>query len=269
MRVDIGARTDIGHSRDQNEDSYRLIRELSLFVVSDGIGGQRKGEVASAMAVDAVVAHCQQPVVRPAPLQSEGRCSAKTQHLVNAVRWANRKIRSAAAHPSRSGMGATLVAAWLNGDCLSVVNVGDSRAYLMRDGGFRQLTRDHSLAAERVRRGLTTEREAVGSRCQNVLLQALGVADKIEVEAEEIQMKPGDIVLLCTDGLTHMVDDRQIAITLAAGRDAQSFSDRLVALATAHGGQDNVTVVVLRLDAGNDGNDGFLDRLRRRWSSAN
>jgi PPM family protein phosphatase len=216
-----------------------------------------------------VVAHCQQPVVRPAPLQPEVRYSAKTQHLVSAVRWANRKIRNAAAHPSRSGMGATLVAVWLNGDCLSVVNVGDSRAYLMRDGCFRQLTRDHSLAAERVRRGLTTEREATGSRCQNILLQALGVADKIEVEAEEVQMKRGDIVLLCTDGLTHMVDDRQIAITLAAGRDAQSFSDRLVALASAHGGHDNVTAVVLRLNAGNESNDGFLDRLRRRWSSAN
>ena len=92
------------------------------------------------------------------------------------------------------------------------------------------------------------------------------MSDKIEIEAEEIQVQPGDVILLCTDGLTHMVADREIAITLGAGRDAQSFSDRLVALATAHGGRDNVTAVVVRLDAGDDG---FLDRLRRRWGSAN
>src|SRR5262249_34678426 len=120
LRVDIGARTDVGRVRDNNEDCYCVLRELGLFVVSDGIGGQAKGEVASAMAVEAVSAHCQQPAVRSGSLPSDARFSARTQHLMNAVRWANRKVRKAAAsNSSYAGMGATLVAAWLNGDCLS------------------------------------------------------------------------------------------------------------------------------------------------------
>jgi protein phosphatase len=264
LRVDIGARTDVGRKRAHNEDCYGVLRELALFVVSDGIGGQAKGEVASAMAVEAVITHCQQPTMaRTLSFQSKSHLSAKTQQLVNAVRWANRKIRSAASdNPAYSGMGATLVAAWLNGNCLSVANVGDSRAYILRDGAFKQLTKDHSLAAERVRRGLTTEREAVSSRLQNVLLQALGVSDKIDVEAEEIVVQGGDVVLLCTDGLTHMVADTEIAAALGACEDAQGATDRLVMLASTHGGNDNITVVVLRIETG--GNSLF-DRLRRRW----
>jgi protein phosphatase len=266
LRVDIGARTDVGRKRDSNEDCYCVLRDLGLFVVSDGIGGQAKGEVASAMAVEAVIAHCQQPAVRSGPLQSEARFSARTQHLVSAVRWANRKIRNAAAaSDSCAGMGATLVAAWLHGDLLSIASVGDSRAYLLREGSFRQLTQDDSLAAERVRRGLTTEREAASSACQNVLLQALGVSDKVDVQAEEIAVRAGDAVLLCTDGLTHMVADAEIAVALGASEDAQGASDRLVALADDHGGKDNITAVVVRLRGGSDG---FLDRLRRRCGRA-
>ena len=120
------------------------------------------------------------------------------------------------------------------------------------------------MAAERVRRGLATEHDSVTSPLQNVLLQALGVSDKIDVEAEEVLLQQGDVVLLCTDGLTHMVTDGEIAAALGACEHAQDATDRLVTLASTHGGKDNITAVVLRIEAGGNG---LLDRLRRRWGS--
>jgi protein phosphatase len=217
------------------------------------------------MAVDAVVAHCQQPTAATAaPAQSN--LSTKTRHLANAVRWANRKIRTAAASNGEcAGMGATLVAAWLNGECLSIVNIGDSRAYILRGGALRQLTKDHSLAAERVRRGLITRQESATTPSQNVLLQALGMSDKIDVQAEDVPVQTGDVVLLCTDGLTHMVPDPEIAGALCVCDDAQTATDRLVMLASEHGGDDNITAVVLRIE---DHQTGILNRLRRMWGSA-
>jgi PPM family protein phosphatase len=271
LRVDIGARSDVGRKHTHNEDCYCVLRELGLFVVSDGIGGQAKGEVASAMAVEAISTHCLQATSGAASSvfrEVRSNLSAKTCHLANAVRWANRKIRSAASRdPACVGMGATLVAAWLNGQDLSLVNIGDSRAYLFRAGTLKQLTHDHSLAAERARRGLTTQREAQTSTLQNILLRALGTEDKIELEAEDVALQHGDVVLLCTDGLTHMVTDSELGGVLAAQESAQLVTDRLIDLANARGGKDNVTVVVLRVEQ--DGN-GLLEWLRRhfgRWGN--
>jgi PPM family protein phosphatase len=266
LRIDIGASTDVGRTRSRNEDCYCVLRELGLFVISDGIGGQANGEVASTMAVEAVVTHCQQATAGPtSPLHSESHLSVRTRHLANAVRWANRKIRTASAqNAAYSGMGATLVAAWLNGECLSLVSIGDSRAYIFRNGTLKQLTRDHSLAAERARRGLITKQEASACEVQNVLLQALGTSDKIDVEAEEVVLQHGDVVLLCTDGLTHMASDEQIASALVLCEDVQRVTDRLVEMASARGGKDNITVVVLRF--GTNDKD-LLSRLRRRWGS--
>lgn len=263
MRVDIGARSDTGRKPNHNEDSYGIVRELGLFVVSDGVGGQAKGEVASAMAVEAVTIHCSQPDSAVARDLSPS-LSRRTHHLANAVRWANRKIRTAASRDSAyAGMGATVVAAWLNGKQLSVVHVGDSRAYLFRAGSLKQLTNDHSLAAERARRGFTTTQEAETSTLQNVLLRALGTDDKIHLDADEVALKHGDIVLLCTDGLTHMVTDAELSGVLATCESAQITADRLVQLANGHGGKDNITVVVLRIEP--DGN-GLVQWVRRLGS---
>jgi protein phosphatase len=264
LRVDIGARSDVGRRHTKNQDCYCVLRELGLFVVSDGMGGQVKGEVASAMAVEAVTTHCLQTPSGPATSlfrEARANLSTKTCHLASAVRWANRKIRSAAArNPAYLGMGATLVAAWLQGQHLSLVHVGDSRAYLLRAGALKQLTSDHSLAAERARRGFMTKHEAHKSTLQNFLLRALGTDDKVEVDAEDVVLQPGDVLLLCTDGLTHMVTDSEILRTLVTCENAQAATDRLVELANAHGGNDNVTAVVLRI---RQNGAGLLDWLRR------
>ncbi len=264
MRVDIGARTDVGRVRSNNEDSYRVVPALNLFVLSDGMGGKAHGEAASAIAVETVAAHCLQAAhnVHP-PFFSKPRpnFSEKTNRLASAVHWANRKIHlDAARNPRRRGMGATVLAAWIDGEHLSLVHVGDSRAYLLRAGALEQLTADHSLAAERARRGYLTYQQADTSALQSVLLRALGTNEEVEVDAGEHLLLDGDAVLLCTDGLTRMVPRNEIASTLITCPSAQAAADRLVALASDHGGRDNVTVLVLFIEMGGDS---ALGRLRR------
>ncbi len=266
MRIDIGARTDVGRVRNNNEDSYRLVPELNLFVLSDGMGGEAHGEVASAMAVETVATHCLEAANNvSAPFFGEPQpdLSDKTNRLASAAHLANRKIyESARSNPKRRGMGATILAAWLDGRRLSLVHVGDSRAYLLRSGALEQLTSDHSLVAEQVRQGLITPQQAEASEMQSVLIRALGSGEEVEVDADEHLLLDGDTLLLCSDGLTRMVTDPEIASTLLTHSGAQAAADRLVTLANEYGGEDNVTVVVLRITLGSDG---LLHRLRH-WS---
>src|SRR5260370_8538181 len=175
--------------------------------------------------------------------------SARTKRLSTAVHLANRNIfKSAEKNPDQHGMGATLTAVWINGANLSVAHVGDSRAYLLRAGGLLQLTRDHSLVAEQVRRGILTVAEAEESDMQSVLLRALGAQAEIEVDAEEHTLFPRDVLLLCSDGLTRMVTDPEIAGTLQAETDPVRAAEKLIALANERGGPDNITVVIAPLD---------------------
>ena len=160
-------------------------------------------------------------------------------------------------------MGATIVAIWLQGERVSLVHVGDSRAYLLRGGSFEQLTADHSLVAEQVRRGVLTPQEAETSQLQSVLIRALGSEERVEVETDEHILLEGDTLLLCSDGLTRMVSDPEIASTLMTVEPAQAAAERLVELANEYGGLDNVTAIVVRVLTGSGG---MLERLLRRWS---
>ena len=264
MQIEIGARSDVGRVRNNNEDSYRLVPELNLFVLSDGMGGEAHGEVASALAVETVAGHCLEAANNlSTPFFGELRpdLSEKTNRLASAVHLANRKIHgSARSNPLRRGMGATVLAAWLDGRRLSLVHVGDSRAYLLRSGALEQLTSDHSLVAEQVRQGLITPQQAEASEMQSVLIRAMGTQEEVEVDADEHLLLDGDTLLLCSDGLTRMVTDPEIASTLLTHPAAQAAADRMVALANDYGGEDNVTVIVLRVALGSDG---LLSRLRR------
>src|SRR5580693_2659087 len=156
----------------------------------------------------------------------------KTRRLTNAVHLANKSIyESAEAYPEQHGMGATLTAAWIDGSKLSIVHVGDSRAYLLRSGNLQQLTSDHSLVAEQVRRGILTPAEAEESEMQSVLLRALGAHPDIEVDSEEHTLFSSDVLLLCSDGLTRMITEPEIAGTLQAEPDPTKASERLIELA--------------------------------------
>ena len=250
MLIDASARTDLGRVRKNNEDAFRIEPELDLYVLSDGMGGQAHGEVASAMAIETIVEHCRESKNDPDMTllgNSRPDLCGRTNRLMSAVRMANRRIFDAATeNPAHEGMGATIVAAWLDDRRMSLVHVGDSRAYLLRGGSLEQLTADHSLVAEHVRRGTMTPQEAETSQLQNILVRALGTQDQVEVDADEQMLLEGDTVLLCSDGLTHMVSDPEIASVLTTLEPAQAAADRLVQLANEYGGLDNVTVIVIR-----------------------
>jgi serine/threonine protein phosphatase PrpC len=277
VRIVSGGVTDVGRVRTNNEDCFRIVQPLNLYVLADGMGGEAHGEIASALAVETVVQHCMDEEANPAarvlgPVQAGW--SARTKRLSTAVHLANKKIcKSAEEHPEQKGMGATLTTVWIDGAKLSIAHVGDSRAYLLRGGTLLQLTRDHSLVAEQVRRGMITAAQAEESEMQSVLLRALGAQPEIEVDAEEHVLFPRDVLLLCSDGLTRVVTEPEIAGLLQAESDAVRGAEKLVALANERGGPDNITVVVVRVlkdsgrwlswlrrgarkDLGNNGNTG-------------
>ena len=263
LRIQTGARTDLGRVRKNNEDSYQIEPALSLFVLSDGMGGEAHGEVASNLAVQTIVTHCQQSEnSRTTPIfgESQPDVSERTNRLASAIHLANRKIyEMAAANPEQKGMGATIVSAWIDGQKLSLAHVGDSRAYLLRAGSLDQLTADHSLVAEKVRIGILTPQEADASEMQSVLTRAVGTNATVQVDSNEQILLVGDTLLLCSDGLTRMVTDPEIASTLLTSTSAQEAADRLVDLANDYGGVDNVSAIVIRVT---QKSDGMLDRLK-------
>jgi len=263
LHIQAGARTDLGRVRKNNEDFFAIDPALQLFVLSDGMGGEAHGEVASQLSVQTVLTHCRQGEnSRTTPIFGEPSpdVSERTNRLASAIHLANRKVfESAASNPEQSGMGATIVAAWIEAQRLSIAHVGDSRAYLLRAGSLEQLTADHSLVAEKVRVGILTPQEADASEMQSVLTRAVGTGSSVEVDTDEQALVVGDSVLLCSDGLTRMVTDPEIASTLLTSTSAQESADRLVDLANDYGGADNVSVIVLRID---DKSESVFERLK-------
>lgn len=250
IEIEFGASTDVGHVRENNEDSFRVAPEINLFVVSDGMGGQSSGEIASRLASEAVIAHCREAAENPA-LPVVGRtkegASEFGNRLASAFRLANHAVHQAARrNAALHGMGATLVAVIVTEERLSIAHVGDSRAYRLRDGRLELLTEDHSFIAEQVRQGHMTEEEAQSSNLQNVLLRAVGVEEEVEVDLNEELFVDDDVLLLCSDGLTKELSEAQIAGVLATIEDADEASRRLIQLANDAGGNDNITVIVLR-----------------------
>ena len=220
----------------------------------------------SALAVETVASHCLEAQSgQSVPIFGEPLMgwSERTRRLASAVHLANELIYSSAeAHAEQQGMGATLSAAWIDGERMSVAHVGDSRVYLLRAGDLLQLTSDHSLVAEQVRRGILTPSEAEQSEMQSVLLRALGTQPEVEIETDEQALIPLDILLLCSDGLTRMVTEPEIAGTLQAETDPQKAAEKLVELANENGGADNITVIVLRVEPKPIG---LLTWLRGSW----
>jgi protein phosphatase len=263
LQIDSGARTDLGRVRKNNEDCYSIDSSLQLYVLSDGMGGEAHGEVASQLAVQTVVTHCRQAEnSRATPIfgESSPDVSERTNRLASAIHLANRKVfETASSNAEQRGMGATIVAAWIEGQRLSLAHVGDSRAYLLRAGSMDQLTADHSLVAEKVRVGILTPQEADASEMQSVLTRAVGTSGKVEVDTDEQALLVGDSVLLCSDGLTRMVSDPEIASTLLTSATSQEAAERLVDLSNEYGGVDNVSVIVLRIL---DKSDSVFRRLK-------
>lgn len=274
--LDFGARTDVGRSRANNEDSFRIVAELGLFILSDGMGGLDAGEVASKLAVETVFAYCrdgESSVDLPIVGERIEGVSDASNRLAAAIHFANQVVHAAAAGgaepaplaagssaPSSRAMGATIVALQFEGERVSVVHVGDSRAYRLRGGEFLQLTADHSLVAQQVREGRMTAAEAEASPLKNVLMRALGVEASVDVEVDEEIALDGDGYLLCSDGLTRELSDAQIAAVITEAHDAQSAADKLVDLANQAGGGDNITAIVVRVAPKSGGALGRIGR---------
>jgi serine/threonine protein phosphatase PrpC len=237
VRIRSGASTDKGQVREGNEDSYLVDRQLELFAVADGMGGHRAGEVASATALEGL-----RTAVAAGTAVSDAVASA------NAAVW-----DMAAGDTDLAGMGTTLTAATFDGVTLTIGHVGDSRAYLLRDGRLDRLTTDHSLVEELIRDGKITEAQAAVHPQRSIITRALGVDSQVEVDVYSVLLQPGDRVMLCSDGLTSMVRGPRIAEILVRETDPTVAANALVDTANAAGGEDNITVVVL--DAESDGRD--------------
>ncbi len=235
VRAIVGAGTDIGHVREGNEDAY--LSHDPLFVVADGMGGHVGGEVASGLAVETI----------------ERLFTRGEGELAEQVREANRAVfQRAALDRSVAGMGTTLTAALLEGQRVHIAHVGDSRAYLLRDGELARLTDDHTLVHQMVLDGELTEAEAEVHPHRNILTRVLGVDPDIEVDERWLEVRSGDRLIVCSDGLTGMVTGARIAEILRTELDPQRAVEHLISEANAAGGVDNITVVVIDLVESDD-----------------
>jgi len=262
--VQVFGRTDVGRTREHNEDAF-VVADLStdnatlqpevrthvtgpkgtLFMVADGMGGAAAGEIASAMAVDIVISQLRSTWV----IDDAGGGESFIRAIKAATKAANEQINSyATAHPEYRGMGTTATIAGLLGDTLYLAQVGDSRAYLVRNGVARQITKDQSLMQKLIEAGELTEEEAEHSERRNIILQALGPEAAIKVDLTHQVVRRGDTLVLCSDGLSGQVTKDEIASIVSEETDLAIACRRLIDRANENGGPDNITVIVARFD---------------------
>lgn len=235
--MQVEGMTETGHIRDNNEDYYLIDLDLQLFIVADGMGGHQAGEIASRLAVETVAEHLRK--VGPSDLGSS---------LYEAVMLANEQVyRQSIARPDYNGMGTTLTAMLKTNGHVKIVHIGDSRAYLLRDGNLTLLTDDHTFVGQLLRLGEITERQAKIHPQRHLLTKALGTAEAISLELSEYQVQEGDILLLCTDGLTNEVYDEEIRDMIVSNKEIKQALDGLVRLALERGGQDNITGIIIKI----------------------
>ncbi len=232
--ADTTCKTDTGRQRRDNEDS--AFARAPVFVVADGMGGAQAGEVASRIAVEAFE-------------QGLPDSGSPEERLATRVREANAQIyERSRADRGRAGMGTTLTAAYVDDTHVAIAHVGDSRAYLFRDGTLQRLTQDHSLVDELVRRGKLTEEQAAEHPQRSIITRALGPEPDVEVDTWTYPARAGDVVLLCSDGLTSMISEERVRVILAAHDNLDEAGDELIREANEAGGRDNITVVLFRLE---------------------
>jgi PPM family protein phosphatase len=237
--------------RSHNEDSIAADAAHGIVVLADGMGGYNAGEVASGMATTVLITELQHLLASVTPWQLDPRTNQEiAARLVREqVLKANSSIYQAAqSQPQYAGMGTTLVMCLFFDNRVLVAHLGDSRLYLLRDGGFRQVTRDHSLLQEQIDSGLITPEQAKNAQHKNLVTRALGIDPSVDPEIHEYAVKQGDIYLLCSDGLCDMVEDEDIGMTLhALGANLKLAAQQLVQMANDNGGRDNVSVILVRV----------------------
>jgi serine/threonine protein phosphatase PrpC len=248
------ALSETGRVRDNNEDSYHA--DGRVFIVADGMGGHRAGEVASAAAIEEFLSS-----------EDESREESPLERMRAGIQAANHALyHMALNNPRLEGMGTTFTAVLLEGYAY-LGHVGDSRAYLYRGNELRLLTRDHSLVDKMVREGFISSKEARVHPQRNVILRALGVSDELEADIDSLSVQDGDLLLLCSDGLSGFVEDAELEAIVSGGGELEERCRRLVDTANDHGGTDNITVILIDIEDSGSGK-ALGGREKRSWRRA-
>lgn len=261
MTYEFCAQTDTGRVRSNNEDAVSFDPQAQVAVLADGMGGYNAGEVASEMASTSIQTEIALWLAQTAQHSMQANV---WRALQTATENANEAILNAAfANPQYEGMGTTVVVAVFIDNNLVLGHIGDSRGYRLRDGALQQLTRDHSWLQEQVDAGHLTPQQAATSSARNLVTRAVGVESPVVMEINEFQVRPGDLFLLCSDGLTDMVPDRHIEQLLRAPTALRDKAKQLIHTANAHGGRDNVSVLLVQAVEGTK-----KSSLMSRWLGA-
>ena len=249
MRIRYAARTDVGMVRSHNEDYFALIEDEKLFVVADGMGGHASGDIASKLSADTMGEFYRMTRSQdaPWPYRYDASLSYAENRVVAAIRLANARIHEAAKrHRSQRGMGTTVVAFHVNGERGYVAHAGDSRCYLIRNGRMQPLTRDHSLLEDyKDARPDLTQEEIRDFPHKNVITRALGMRETVEVDLCEIKLDDGDRFMLCSDGLSGMLEDPEMLQIIVDSRDPEGAVNDLIHRANELGGTDNITAMLV------------------------
>lgn len=264
-KIDYAELTDTGRVREHNEDAIGSNPDLGLMVLSDGMGGYNAGEVASGIAVQIVTELASEGAQREELNAVDPHSGLMRQSIIlrDAVYRANKIIfQTAQSQTHCEGMGTTIVACMFYDNKVSVAHVGDSRAYRLRGGALEQITLDHSLLQELVDRGFYSEEEAQRSTNRNYVTRALGVEPTVEVEVREYEVLPDDVYLLCSDGLSDMVEDDDIHLTISTfNASLDVVGQQLIDLANDHGGRDNVSVMLAQVKEAFPAKRGLMTKL--------
>jgi serine/threonine protein phosphatase PrpC len=262
--IQAAGKTDVGPVRTNNEDNFGYDVRHGIFVVCDGVGGQAAGEVASKIAVETVLGYFMQTGSRTESCvlgRSFEGVSERATALANAIQLANQAILETASQNSlHTGMGSTVVAVRVDVPFFSIAHVGDSRIYLIRGGAIQQLTSDHSFTMEQVRRGLITIEEAEQSKMQNLIVRALGSEESVEPDLEDHEFVIGDILLLCSDGMSRYVEEDRISQLVTKAPDLDQACEQLIEAAKTGGSDDNITCLLLRV-VGQSWHERLRDKL--------
>jgi len=244
------SRSDAGMVRSHNEDAVYLNAALGLAILADGMGGYNAGEVASGMVTTLLGSELEKAFSRREPHAMDGDGQRRARHLLETeIARANHAVYQAAqSQPQYAGMGTTLVMALFYDNAMTVAHIGDSRLYRLRGEEFLQITRDHSLLQEQIDSGMLTPEQARHSQNKNLVTRAVGVDPSVEPEIHDYPTLPGDIYLLCSDGLNDMVEDEEIGMTVQMlAANLELAATQLVQMANDNGGRDNVSVILVRI----------------------
>lgn len=260
--IEVATATHPGMVRSHNEDSLAADAGIGLAVLADGMGGYNAGEVASGIAVELIRTELKKALATKNPEELNGKDAE--QLIANYAGRANTAIYQASqSQPQYSGMGTTLVVALWHDNQISVGHIGDSRLYRSRDGALEQITRDHSLLQEQIDSGMITKEQARHSQNKNLVTRAVGIDPEVETEVHTYSVQPGDVYLLCSDGLSDMVPDEDVQLTLESlASNLPLAAEQLVQQANDNGGRDNISVILVRIAKDYPARAGLLGKVK-------